>query len=253
MRTMMIAGNWKMNLLRADAVGFAAYCRREATSVPEGRELLLAPPYTLLAPLAAELEGTPLALAGQDLHPEASGAFTGAISGAMLRDAGCRYVLVGHSERRTLFGDDGARLHAKLRAALAQRLIPIYCVGEQLAEREGGETASRLEAQCEEVLAGLEPEAARGIVLAYEPVWAIGTGRTATPAIAEEAHRGLRDWLGRAFGRETAEWVRILYGGSVKPENAAELLGQANIDGALIGGASLQPESFLAIARAGAA
>jgi triosephosphate isomerase len=252
MRRLLIAGNWKMHLLREEAAQLVAGIRAGLPAVPAERDLLLIPPYTLLAAVAAQLRGEArVALGGQDLHWEASGAFTSGISAAMLRDAGCDYVLVGHSERRDHFGDDADRLARKLRAALGSRLAPIYCIGEHLEQRESGRTAAILEQQLGEVLSGLSAEETRRVVLAYEPVWAIGTGQTATPEIAQTVHAGLRSWLGDQFGDAVAQATRILYGGSVKPGNAAELLAQPDIDGALVGGASLLAESFLGIAAAG--
>jgi triosephosphate isomerase (TIM) len=249
----LIAGNWKMNALRAEGVALARAIVAGTPRVPADRDLLVLPPYTLLAAIAEEVRGTRVRLGGQDLHPERAGAYTGGISGPMLRDAGCDFVLVGHSERRDHFGDRGPLLHRKLRAALAAGLRPIYCVGEHLPEREAGITAQVLEAQFDDVLAGLGAEEMARVTLAYEPVWAIGTGRTATPEIAQEAHALLRARIARGWDAVTAAGARILYGGSVTPENAAGLLGRPDVDGALVGGASLAAESFLAIACAGAA
>ncbi|MBM3317817.1 MAG: triose-phosphate isomerase [Candidatus Eisenbacteria bacterium] len=250
MRPLLIAGNWKMHFGRAEGLALVDALLAEAASVPAERELLVLPPFTLLAPLAERLRGTRLRLGAQDLHWEAKGAYTGGVSGPMLRDAGCDYVLVGHSERRLHFGDRGEALARKLRAALNSGLRPIYCLGESLAEREEGRTGQVLAGQFDEGLAGLEAAAMRGVTLAYEPVWAIGTGRTATPETAQQAHAGLRARLAAAFGETIARETRILYGGSVKAENAAALLQGPDLDGALVGGASLSAEAFLGIARA---
>lgn len=251
MRSVLIAGNWKMNLLREEAASLVGALLAGLATVPPERELLILPPYTLLIPVAARIGGTRLQLGGQDLHGEAGGAYTSGISGVMLRDAGCAYVLVGHSERRDHFGDTGEVLARKLRAALESGLRPIYCLGEHLAEREQGRTEEILRRQFAEALTGLAAEETDRVTLAYEPVWAIGTGRTATPVIAQEAHALLRSLIHAEFGARAAEGARILYGGSVKPENAGALFSQPDVDGALVGGASLDAGSFLGIARAG--
>lgn len=216
-------------------------------------DLLVCPPFTALAAASQLLETAVPAImvGGQDLHWEARGAYTGEISASMLADAGARYVLVGHSERRTLFGEAGETLLKKLRAALGGKLIPILCIGESLADREGGRMEQVLSAQLEETLFQLSDEESAGVELAYEPVWAIGTGRTATPEQAEEAHRHIRARISAAFGASRAGSTRILYGGSVNGENAESLLGRPGVDGALVGGASLKAREFLAIARAG--
>ena len=250
MRRYLIAGNWKMNMVREDGLALTDEILAGAAALAEELDFLVIPPYTLLCSVAEKLGGSRIALGGQDLHWEASGAYTSGISAAMLRNVGCTSVLVGHSERRDHFGDTGEILARKLRAALAAGLAPIYCVGEHLDVREGGRTNALLKQQCEEVLARLSAGEANRVTLAYEPVWAIGTGKTATPEIAQETHVFLRGLIAEAFGDATAGEMRILYGGSVKPENAAELLAQPDVDGALIGGACLKGESFLGIARA---
>jgi triosephosphate isomerase len=250
MRASLIAGNWKMNMLRDEGCALAAQIVAGLTRVPQSREVLVIPPYTLLAPLAAALRGTRVHLGAQDLHWEPSGAFTSGISGAMLRDAGCSHVLVGHSERRGHFGDRGLILWKKLRAAFDAGLQPIYCLGEDLADREAGRTEAVLAAQFAEALEGLSKESVAHLTLAYEPVWAIGTGRTATSGTAQTAHAWLRARLRSAHGETVAGSTRILYGGSVKAENASELLREPDVDGLLVGGASLKAESFLGIAAA---
>ncbi|GAG25480.1 unnamed protein product, partial [marine sediment metagenome] len=219
----------------------------DSTSV----EVLLIPPYTSLESAGHRLAGSPVRLGAQDLFHEASGAYTGAISAPMLAACGCRYVLVGHSERRHVFGDDDAIVRQKRVAALDGSLFPILCVGETLAERRSGETEAVLTRQLSTVLAGIEAGTMERIVIAYEPVWAIGTGETATPGQAQEAIGRIRGWLSDRFDEPTAERIRILYGGSVKPENAADLLARSDIDGALVGGASLDPDAYAAIVDAG--
>ena len=196
------------------------------------------------------LEGSPIGLGGQNMHWEAGGAYTGEVSGAMLVDAGCTHVILGHSERRHGMGETDAQVNAKLKAALAARLIPIVCIGETKDERLGDQTEAVLAAQLTGSLAGLSPEQMAGTVLAYEPVWAIGTGLTATPEQAQAAHAFIRGRLAETFGEATAARVVVQYGGSVKPDNAAELLACPDIDGALVGGASLKASDFLAIVRA---
>ncbi len=250
MRRQLIAGNWKMNLGRAEGLALAQAVVSGAESVGPDRDLLLIPPFTLLALVAEKLRGSRILLGAQDLHWETSGAFTSGVSGPMLVDAGCQYVLVGHSERRDLFGDTGEILARKLRAALSAGLRAIFCVGEHLDERERGETAAVLSRQMREVLAGLDASHWTQVSVAYEPVWAIGTGRTATPETAQEAHAHLRREVASVAGAQVAQSLRILYGGSVKAGNAGSLLARPDVDGALVGGASLAADSFLGIARA---
>ena len=249
-RRCLIAGNWKMNKTPEETASFIdAFLPRLVDA--SATEVLLLPPYTSLESTGRRLSGTPIELGAQDVHHEASGAYTGAISAPMLVGCGCRYVLVGHSERRRVFGDDDDAVRRKLRAALDAGLSPILCVGETLDERRTGETEAVLTRQLSAALDGLENDATDRIVIAYEPVWAIGTGETATPAQAQEAIVGVRAWLAERFDGPTAAKVRILYGGSVKPENAGELVGLPDVDGALVGGASLDPEAFAAIVEAG--
>ncbi len=252
MRAPVIAANWKMHKTIGEARAFADAFRRLAGAGPRC-EIVVAAPFTALSALRDAFAGTPIAVAAQNVHPEPAGAFTGEISVAMLVDAGCRWVILGHSERRALFGETDAFVARKLAAALAARLRPIVCVGESLAEREAGRTFDVVGAQLDGSLAGVTPEQASGLVVAYEPVWAIGTGRTATPEIAQQVHAFARQRLAQRFGADAAAAIRIQYGGSVKPDNSAALLGQPDIDGALVGGASLDPESFWAIIRNGLA
>ncbi len=247
MRTPFIAANWKMHKTIAETVAFAGDFAGRVRDVSEV-EIAIAPPFTALSALRAALGTSRVALAGQNAHCEAKGAFTGEVSVAMLADTGCRYVILGHSERRAIFGESDAFIAKKVRAVQAAGLRPILCVGESLAEREAGRTFDVLRSQLDGSLAEADASRAAELVVAYEPVWAIGTGKTATPEMAQEAHAFVRARLAERFGG-AAESIRIQYGGSVKPENAAELMAQPDIDGALVGGASLDPESFSAIIR----
>lgn len=245
-RLPILAANWKMHKTIAEAVAFASALRPLVARA--GVEIVVAPPFTALAAVGRELAGSNVKLAAQNVHPEKQGAFTGEIAPPMLVEVGCTYGIVGHSERRALFGESSAFVAKKAAALLAHGVLPIVCVGETLDEREAGRTFAVLEAQLTDSLAEIPANLAGEVVLAYEPVWAIGTGKTATPAIAQEAHAMIRGWLGKRFGA-TAERMRIQYGGSVKPENTAELMAQPDIDGALVGGASLDPTSFARIAN----
>jgi triosephosphate isomerase len=246
----LIAGNWKMNSDRASAVELAGGIARRAGDF--GRcDLLVCPPFVYLPAVADALAGTKVALGAQNMYYEKNGAFTGEISAAMLRDIGCGYVILGHSERRHILGETDALVNKKTLAALAAGLVPIVCVGELLAEREAGQTAAVIRRQFTGSLAGITADQVEWLVIAYEPVWAIGTGRVASPQQAEEVHADLRSLLAERYNDRSAA-VRILYGGSVKPDNAGDLLSQPNIDGALVGGASLKVDDFLGIAAAAA-
>ncbi|MFM9059008.1 MAG: triose-phosphate isomerase [Planctomycetaceae bacterium] len=250
-RTTIVAGNWKMNLDRAQGRALAAAVaarRGEAAAA----ELVICPPAVYLDTVGAALAAakSDVALGAQNAHDKPAGAFTGEIAPAMLRDVGCRHVILGHSERRTLFGETDAVVNAKTKAALAAGLVPIVCVGETLEEREAGRTDDVVTAQVRGSLAGLPPADLEKIVVAYEPVWAIGTGKVATPEQAQEVHARIRRLLGELASPAVATRVRIQYGGSVKPDNAADLAAQPDIDGALVGGASLKADDFLAIAAA---
>jgi triosephosphate isomerase len=238
MRRTLIAGNWKMNTNWAQGVALAKGIVARAGEF-EDLDLLVCPPFVYLSPVADVVGGSSVALGAQNMYHESDGAFTGEISASMLLDVGCQYVILGHSERRHVLGESDADVNKKTLAALEAGLTPIVCVGELLAERESGQTAV--------VIQRIEQ-----VVVAYEPVWAIGTGKVATPEQAEEVHADLRSLLAKHYNDQSAAKVRILYGGSVKPNNAAELLAQPNIDGALIGGASLKVDDFLGIAAAGA-
>jgi triosephosphate isomerase len=248
MRRRLLAANWKMHKTVGEAVAFAKAFLPRVAEV-EAHDVAIAPPFTALAALGRALEGSRVALAAQNVHDEPRGAFTGEVAAEMLAEVGCRYAIVGHSERRQLFGESDAFVARKAAALFERGLRPIVCVGETLAEREAGRTLVVLETQLSGSLAQVPAERAGELVVAYEPIWAIGTGRTATPAMAQEAHAAIRAWL-RARFPDAADRVRIQYGGSVKPENAAELLAQPDVDGALVGGASLDPASFAAIVLA---
>jgi triosephosphate isomerase len=213
-------------------------------------EIVVCPPFVDIATIVAMSHGTHVHVGGQNMHWQEEGAFTGEISAAMLVAAGCTHVILGHSERRQFFGETDETVNQKLHAALKHKLTPIVCVGELLAEREAGKTEEVLLRQTTRGLADVSPELARQIVIAYEPVWAIGTGKTATPEMAAEAHGIIRGQVAKSLGQEIADGMRILYGGSVKPDNAASLLSQPEIDGALVGGASLDPQSFARIVLA---
>jgi triosephosphate isomerase len=249
-RPPVVAGNWKMNKTNPEAVALARELVAELGVAPPC-EVVLCPPFTALTDVSLLLGGTLLRLGAQNLHTEEKGAFTGEVSGAMLRSTGCTHVIVGHSERRRLFGEPDELVAAKTRAALAAGLVPIVCVGETLEEREKNETAAVVERQLAASVLPLPPDAISHLLLAYEPVWAIGTGRTATPAQAQEVHALLRARLGERFG-ESGRRVRILYGGSCTAENGGDLLAQDDVDGALVGGASLVASGFAKIARAAA-
>lgn len=251
MRRPFIAGNWKMNLNRREAAALAEAIARRAGELA-GVDLAVCPPSVYLQAVGAALAGSQVALGAQNMYHETAGAFTGEISAAMLVDLGCRYVILGHSERRHILGETDDQINRKVLAALAAGLTPIVCVGELLAEREAGATSAVIRRQFDGSLAGLSDEQMGRVVLAYEPVWAIGTGRVATPEQAQEVHLDLRKLIGGRYNARLAQTVRIQYGGSVKPANAAELLSQPDVDGALVGGASLKADDFLGIA-AGAA
>ena len=246
----LVAGNWKMNKTLAEAASLAREIR-QGYKESMAAEVVLAPPFTALSTVSQEISGSAIQLAGQDMFWEKQGAYTGAISATMLKDAGCRLVIIGHSERRQYFGETDETVNKKIKVALSTHLTPIVCIGETLAQREARETMGVITAQVTEGLAGLDSEDMADIILAYEPVWAIGTGRTATPDQAQEVHSYIRRLLVDQAGAEVANGLRILYGGSVTPDNIAELAQAPDIDGALVGGASLKAESFLKIAAMG--
>src|SRR5262245_62014130 len=243
MRIPVFAANWKMHKTVQEATSFG----REFSSLVKSLstvELILAPPFTALAAASEIARNTPIDIAAQDVFFEREGAFTGEISAAMIRDAGASHVIVGHSERRRLFGDTDEWVNRKARTAIAGELTPIICIGETLAEREAGETLAVLDRQIRAALDALTADQIGSALVAYEPVWAIGTGKNATPAEADEAHRHIRGRIRQWFGGTPAEACRILYGGSVKPDNIRDLIGLPDVDGALVGGASLDVRSF---------
>jgi len=246
MRRPVIAGNWKMYKTQAEARAYFGVLRPLVRDSGHC-DIVVAPAFTAITASVEAVNGTPISIAAQDMHGEPEGAFTGEISAAMLVEAGCRAVIIAHSERRQFFGETDERANKKIKAALASGLTPILCVGELLADREGGKTEEVLERQFRGGLAALTGTEFSRIILAYEPVWAIGTGRTATPEIAAEAHRFLRQLAAASFTPERAAGLRILYGGSVKPDNIKGLMAQVEIDGALVGGASLNAEAFASI------
>ncbi|HWI19090.1 MAG TPA: triose-phosphate isomerase [Vicinamibacterales bacterium] len=246
MRTPLIAGNFKMFKTAAETVSYVNDLRVLVSSV-RGVDVAIAPPFTALASASEAAKGSGIAISAQNLHWEREGAFTGEISAAMIRGAGATHVIIGHSERRTLFGETNDTVNKKMHAALTAGLVPIVCIGETLEQRDRNETMAVLDKQIKEGLDRLTGEQLSGMVLAYEPVWAIGTGRNATPAQAGEAHFHIRQRLKQWFGLEASERCRVLYGGSVKPDNIAKLIAEPDVDGALVGGASLDPKSFFAI------
>ena len=247
MRRPLIAGNWKMYKTVPEGVALAQEIRAGLALPPKDRDVLVAPPFTALAAIAEALRGSDVFLGAQNMHWEREGAFTGEISPTMLKQAGCSHVILGHSERRHIFGESDDMVARKTRAAVDNGLTPILCVGETLPERESSLTLEVVERQLERALRALTPDEISRAVVAYEPVWAIGTGRTATPAQAQEVHAFIRKRLSATHGEPAAAAVRILYGGSVKPDNVDGLMAEPDVDGALVGGACLKAESFVRI------
>lgn len=248
MRAPLIAGNWKMNGLTADARALAEGLRA-AVGQDASPEILVCPPYLALRDVAEILKGTKIRLGAQNMSWEAKGAFTGEISPPMLKEFGVSHVLLGHSERRHILGETHEHINKKTKAALAHGLTPVVCVGELLEERNMGDTNNVIDRQIQKGLDGLSPEDMAKVVIAYEPVWAIGTGKTATPRQAADVHHFIRKTAAKKWGEGVAEGLRILYGGSVTPENVKELMAESDIDGALVGGASLKADSFAKIVR----
>ncbi len=242
MRRPILAANWKMNM-SSDQVSEFTTRFIPLVADADAVDIVIAPPFTLLDRLANEIAGTAIQAAGQNVHPEESGAFTGEIAASMLADMGCAYAIVGHSERRTLFGESSEFVAQKAAALLRHDIRPIVCVGETLEQRDAGRALEIVETQLRESLAAVSRDRAEQVVVAYEPVWAIGTGRTATPEIAQEVHAHIRSQLAAQFGA-SGQRIRIQYGGSVKPETVYDLMDQPDIDGALVGGASLDPVAF---------
>jgi triosephosphate isomerase len=248
MRKPLIAGNWKMYKTVHDAVSYVTELRRTLRDVVTV-DIVVAPPFTALAAAADRARDSRIAISAQNLHWEREGAFTGEVSAGMIHEAGAQYVIIGHSERRTLFGETNLTVNKKLGAALAADLCPIVCIGETLQQRQANQTHAVLDQQLREGLDGFTAEQLDAMILAYEPVWAIGTGQNATPEQAQDAHAHIRGRLRQWFGADMAERCRILYGGSVKPDNTAALMAQPDVDGALVGGASLDVQSFTQIVR----
>jgi len=248
MRKPIIAGNWKMNKTSKEAISLARGIKMKLTDL-KGVEVVLCPPYTALSSVREVLKDSTIRLGAQDVHWEKAGAYTGEISCEMLLDFGCRYVIIGHSERRQYFGETNETVNRKVKAALSAGLIPIICVGERLEMRERGETEKVVEDDIRGAFRGVELKDGKEVVIAYEPVWAIGTGITAEPEQAQEVHQFIRKLLADLYGVEIAEGLRIQYGGSVKPENVRELMEEPDIDGTLVGGASLEVDSFVSIVR----
>jgi triosephosphate isomerase len=249
MRTPLIAGNWKMYKTVPEALALVAAVRDDLGKGPVGHEVLVAPNFVALQPVAEMLKGSSILLAGQTMHDDKEGAFTGEVSAPMLKAAGASHVILGHSERRQLFGESDEGVGRKARVAFDNGLTPILCIGETLDEREAGRIFQVVERQLDAALVRLSPDEASLAVVAYEPVWAIGTGRVATPEQAQEVHAFIRKRVSTSHGEEVAKSQRILYGGSVKPDSVDGLMSQPDIDGALVGGACLKAESFLRIVR----
>ena len=248
MRKSIIAGNWKMNTDKEGAVALAKEVRRLTEQVRDV-DIVLIPPSVFLIPVKQAIEESRVSLGAQNCEYREKGAFTGEISVSMLTSAGCQYVLCGHSERRTVYGESDGVVNAKVHAVLNAGLIPILCIGETKEQRDQGKTMEVIRTQLEQGLNQVSTEQLSKIVLAYEPVWAIGTGDTASPEQAQDVHAAIREWVERASNAEIAESIQIQYGGSVKPENVDELMRKPDIDGALVGGASLKPESFARIVK----
>ena len=246
-RRVIVAGNWKMNKTASEGRELVDKLKKEIAGL-EDAEIVVCPPFTTIGAVVEAAAGSPIGVGAQNIHWAASGAFTGEISADMLKSSGVTYVIIGHSERRQYFGETNATVNSRLKAALAAGLTPIVCVGESLAERESGRTEAVLASQVKEGFAGIDAKDAPGIVVAYEPVWAIGTGKTATPEMAQAAHAFIRSELRALFGN-AADEMRIQYGGSMKPANARELVAQPDIDGGLIGGAALDASTFASLIR----
>jgi triosephosphate isomerase len=243
MRRKLIAGNWKMYKTTAEAVALVEEIKKGASGAPS--DVLVAPPYTSLVAVVGAAKGSPVAVAAQNMHFEREGAFTGEVSAAMLKDLGVTHVVLGHSERRQYFAETDEGVAKKTKAALDNGLTPISCLGETLAEREAGRTMDIVKRQLDAILGAVTADEAKRVVIAYEPVWAIGTGKVATPEQAQEVHAFIRLRIGAVHGKAVADALRILYGGSVKPDNVRGLMALPDVDGALVGGASLKADSFL--------
>ena len=244
----LIAGNWKMHKTIPESLELVNSLKRALSDI-DSVDIAVCPTYIALSEVADALEGSNIKLGAQNLHWEPKGAFTGEVSGSILKDSGCDYVIIGHSERRKYFYETDETVNKRIKAALMHQLTPIVCVGESLQQREENKTISVVEGQLSGGLQNLEAQTVERLVIAYEPVWAIGTGKTATPAQAEEVHKFIRSWISDNYSQETAQGLRILYGGSVKASNIKQLMQEADIDGALVGGASLDSSSFSEIVK----
>ena len=249
MRKTIIAGNWKMYKTILEAIELSNGLKRELFELGNNLDIVLCPPFTALSNVSEVIIDSDIKLCAQDVYWKEEGAFTGEISTRMLKEAGCSFVIIGHSERRQFFAETNDTVNKKLKAALLAGLTPIVCVGETLSEREAGQTFKVLDDHVRNGLKDISAEEILKIVIAYEPVWAIGTGKTATPLQAQEAHKYIRDLLIKMYNKDTAEQIRLQYGGSVKPENIIELMKQPDVDGALVGGASLSVDSFAQIVK----
>lgn len=248
MRKLFIAGNWKMNKTISETVELVNSLKREVSDI-EGVDIVICPVFTSLSEAADLVIDSNIGLGAQNVYWQEKGAFTGEVSPMMLKDAGCKYVIIGHSERRKYFGETNDTVLKKINAVQSVRLIPIVCVGETLEERDNKKTIEVIEKQLQDGLKGINEDNLEKIIIAYEPVWAIGTGKTATPEQAEEIHKFIRDWIQEKYSLDLSEEVRIIYGGSVKASNAKELMSQKNIDGALVGGASLESQLFVELIK----
>ncbi|MFA4858859.1 MAG: triose-phosphate isomerase [Candidatus Margulisiibacteriota bacterium] len=248
MRKLLLAGNWKMNKNIQESVALAAALKDKLKDITD-KDILICPTFPALFEVYKTVKGSNVMLGAQNMYFEKSGAFTGEISSDMLKAAGCTHVILGHSERRQIFKETNEIVNKKTWRALAEALIPVVCIGETLAEREANQTLKVVETQVKGSLAGISAADILKVIIAYEPVWAIGTGKTATPAQAQEVHAFIRKILSDLYGKDVADQIRILYGGSVKPDNTKELMGQPDIDGALVGGASLKAEDFEKIVK----
>lgn len=250
MRRKVIAGNWKMNNDLQQSVSLIDELKNKLVNKSLNCDVIICPPFTSLYEAKKLIDGSLIKLGAQNMYYEDSGAFTGEISAQMLKSVGCEYVILGHSERRTIFGEKDEMINKKIKKALSQKLKPIFCVGETLEEREKDITEKVIKKQIEKGLVDITPDEILDVIIAYEPVWAIGTGKTATPQQAQEVHQYIRKLLTNMYSKDFANMIVIQYGGSVKPDNARELLSQKDIDGALVGGACLKADSFLGIIEA---
>jgi triosephosphate isomerase len=248
-RRSIIAGNWKMHKTSSETRSFLEGLKTALAGFEPSCEIIVAPPFTAIQTAVAESDGTRVRVAAQNLHWEDKGAFTGEVSGSMVKEIGCSHVIIGHSERRQYFGETDESVNRKIQAAMRNGLVPIFCLGETLEEREAGKTFDVVKRQLIEGIGKIEPTDPARFVIAYEPVWAIGTGKTATPQQAQEVHEFLRTESAKILGQDFSDQTRILYGGSVKPDNTRSLLNQADIDGGLVGGASLTIQDFLGIIK----